>query len=67
MSRIGVARKSMAARADSIDAGLFSWPTKRGDDPDSNKREMRRDGVRECPKMRAVEDECLKSRAVEDI
>lgn len=57
----------MAARADSIDAGLFSWPTKRGDDPDSNKREMRRDGVRECPKMRAVEDECLKSRAVEDI
>lgn len=38
-----------------VTLGLF-WPAKRGDDPDSNKRAMRRDGVRECPKTRAVED-----------
>lgn len=36
-----------------VDAGLFSWPAKRGGDPDSNKRAMRRDGVRECLKTRA--------------
>ena len=38
----------------------------RGGDPNPDKRAMRPDGVRECPKTRAVEDECLKSRTVED-
>ena len=38
------------------DAGLFSWPAKRGGGRDLNKRAMKLDGIRERLKMRAVED-----------
>ena len=45
----------------------FFWPAKRGDDPDSDKRAMKCDGVRECPKTRTEKSLiACKSRTVED-